>query len=417
MGKIDYLIIGGSAAGTTAAEVIRGQLPDVSITIVSEEPHEQYSKVLMPHYVRHKVSRDAVFLKKHEWYVEKRVELIKGVKAIKLDSDNKKVTLSNKEEVEYEKLLIAVGGDVIKLGFGGLSEDRVCYLRTIEDGDRIVEKSKGAKSAVIIGGGFIALEFCSCFKLNGIDEINLLVMEKFFWEGKLDEASSKVLVSVLTRNGIKVLTSEEAERFEGDSRGLSSSFAFTKSGKQLPADLVGIGVGIKSDFLWLAGSGIKINKGIVTNEFLESSVSDIYAAGDCCEFKDVVFERQHIMGNWANATSQGRVAGMNLAGQKTQFETTSSYSINFFDGTCSFIGVTDELFADKIITRGSVDSGKMTRIFVKSFSGITRVVGATVICDAQAVAPISTAVRTKKDVSEHIDKLEDISFDLKEIGT
>src|SRR3989338_9899012 len=99
MKSVDYLVIGGSAAGTTAAEVIRGLKPDASITIVTDENHEQYSRVLLPHYTRRKIKREQVFLKKPEWYGEKLIELIKGTRAIKLDSGKHRVQLSNGEEV------------------------------------------------------------------------------------------------------------------------------------------------------------------------------------------------------------------------------------------------------------------------------------------------------------------------------
>ncbi len=432
MKSTDYLIIGGSAAGTTAAEVIRGFKPDSSIAIVSDEPHEQYSRVLMPHYVRHKVSREQVFLKKPDWYQEKKIELVKGVKAVSLEPKSKRVKASDGQEFQYGKLLIAIGGYVNKIAVPGSDLANILYMRTIEDGDEIVKVASESKKAVIIGGGFIGLEFCSCFKLNGVEDITALVLEDYYWQGKLDEESSKVLCSVLTRNGIKIVTGEEVDNIQ-PRRGPTPKgveplkdvvgAVQTKSGKKFQADVVGVGIGIKSDLAWIEDSGIKVNRSIVTNEYLETNIPDIYAAGDCAEFWDVVFERQHIMGNWANATSQGLAVGKTMAhsassgqaGQKTVFETASSYSINFFDGSCSFIGVTDEKFADQIIVRGSVENHKMTRIFVKKLNGVTRIVGATIINDPAEVSPITFAVKNKADVSKFLEKLADQDFSLKEI--
>src|SRR3989344_8664230 len=116
---VDFLIIGGSAAGTTAAETIRTNLPNSSITIISDENHEQYSRVLLPHYIRGKVAREQVFLKKSEWYKEKNIELLKGLKAQSLDASRKEVKLSNGEVYKYGKLLIAIGGDVNRLDVAG----------------------------------------------------------------------------------------------------------------------------------------------------------------------------------------------------------------------------------------------------------------------------------------------------------
>lgn len=450
MKSVDFLIIGGSATGTTAAEVIRSLKLDSSIVIVTDEDHEEYSRVLLPHYIRHKVNREQIFLKNSDWYNHKNIELVKGARAIGLEPKSHSVKVSSGEEYKYGKLLIAIGGYVIKHPAPGADLENILYMRTVEDADKIIEVAKKSKKGVIVGGGFIGLEFCSCFKKNGVDDVTVLVKEPYYWQGKLDEQSSRVLQQTLERNGVKVLTNEEVVEFRGSTpkaeevaSGVEPLTVITKSGKTLEANVVGIGIGIRSDLSWLEGSGIKINQAIVTNEFLETSLPDVYAAGDCAEFKDVIFDRQHIMGNWANATSQGSAVGKTMSGQRAVFETASSYSINYFDpstssgpggGFCSFIGVTDEKFADEVVSRGSVEEGKMTRIFIKGFtsrgstpkadekaSGVEplkdqlRVVGATVINDPSQVASLTMAVRNKVGVSEYKEKLTDQSFDLREI--
>src|SRR3989344_4864781 len=414
---VDFLIIGGSAAGTTAAETIRTNLPNSSITIISDENHEQYSRVLLPHYIRGKVTREQVFLKKSEWYQERKIELVKGVRAEGLDTGGKKVGLSNDEENHFGKLLIAIGADVIKWSVPGSDKTKVLYMRTIEDGDEIVKVASQSKKAIVIGGGFIGLEFASCFRMNGVSDVTVLVLEPYFWSGKLDNKSSRVLVSTLEKNGVQVLTNEEVDHFDYSN---NQSKAVTKSGKVFPFDAVGVGIGIKSDLSWLEGSGVKINRGVLTNEYLQTNVADIYAAGDCAEFYDVIFERQHIVGNWGNATSQGLAVGKTMGGVKTVFETASSYSINFFDGSCSFIGVTDEKFADDVISRGRRPGGAsglegMTRIFVKTINNVMRIVGATVINSVADVSPLTTAVKNRADIIKYKDKLGDEKFDLREI--
>lgn len=430
MKKVDFLIVGGSAAGTTAAETIRNLNPEAKIAIVTDEAHEQYSRVLLPNYIRHQISREQMFLKKPQWYREKKIDLIRGVRAQRLEVSRKTVILSDGEEVEYGKLLIVVGGYVVPLSVPGGDSENVFYMRTVEDGDKIIEKSKGARKAVIVGGGFIGLEFSSCFRLNGIDEVTTLVRGKYYWSKKLDEESSRVVVGVLEKNGVTIKTEEEPDHMESEGGKLSA--VVTKSGHRYEADVVGVGIGIKSDFSWLDGSGIEISKGIVTNEYLETNVADVYAAGDCAEFYDPVFERKHLVGNWTNATTQGLVVGKTMSGQCTKFETASSYSISFFaapnNGTCSFIGVTDEDFADKIIVRGSSADGKVTRIYIKKYpsthsnnsgqagSGqVTRIVGATIVNCPSDVGPITMAVRNRVDVAKFISELGKSDFDLKSL--
>ncbi len=129
----------------------------------------------------------------------------------------------------------------------------------------------------------------------------------------------------------------------------------------------------------------------------------------------MIFNREHIMGNWANATSQGLTVGKTMSGQKTVFETASSYSISFFDGNCSFIGVTDEEFADEVVSRGSVEEGRMTRIFIKTIDNVMRVVGATVINSTPDISPLTTAVKYEIDVNFHKSKISDPNFDLRRL--
>ncbi|MBI2598996.1 FAD-dependent oxidoreductase [Candidatus Curtissbacteria bacterium] len=414
MREIDFLVIGGSAAGTTAAEVVRGSSPSATITIITDEKHEQYSRVLLPHYTRRKIQREQVFLKKPQWYQERKINLVKGTRVLSLDAKGHSVRDDRGNEYRYGKLLLAIGGDVIKLPVPGADLENVLYLRTIEDGDATIKYAGGAKKAVVVGGGFISLDFATSFRANGVEEITILIREPYFWANKLDRGSSKIIVDILGKNGVSVVAGEEtAQILPKDSKDLAGEVV-TKSGRRFDCDVVGVGIGIKSDLSWLADSGIKVDRAIVVNEFLETGVADVYAAGDCAQFHDLIFNTSHALGNWANATSQGKVAGENMAGgAKVPFETASSYSDSFFEGTYSFIGVTDAQFADEVITRGSFELGKMTRIYIKTIGSVMRIVGASVINHPMEVGPLTSIIKGKVDVSSHKEQLANTSFDLR----
>ncbi|OGD87399.1 hypothetical protein A2870_01490 [Candidatus Curtissbacteria bacterium RIFCSPHIGHO2_01_FULL_41_11] len=434
MKRTDFLIVGGSAAGTTAAEVIRGLTPNSSITIITDEPHEEYSRVLLPQYITHKVTRETLFLKKTLWYEENKIELVKGARVVSLDSKTHRLKNERGEEYQFGKLLIAVGGYPLKLSVPGDDLENIHYLRTLEDADRFIETCKSgpsrlrvhpegsprgaSKKGVIVGGGLVSLDFAEGMKANGIGEVTILVREPYYWAGKLDFDSSRIIKSELEKNGVRVVAGEEVEKFEPIA-GLHPvrvvGVVKTKSGKTFGCDVVGVGIGIKSDFSWLEGSGIKIDKAIVTNEYLETSLPDIYAAGDCAQFHDVIFEREHIMGNWANATSQGAAVARTMSGVKTLFESASSYSDTFFEGKYSFLGVTDEKFADEVVERGTFEAGKKTRIFIKTIGGLMRIVGATIINDPAEVSPLTSAVKKKIDISAHYKKLGEPEFNMKDL--
>jgi NADPH-dependent 2,4-dienoyl-CoA reductase/sulfur reductase-like enzyme len=269
-----------------------------------------------------------------------------------------------------------------------------------------------AKKGVIIGGGFIGLEFAECFKKMGM-EVTIVDGSDYYWGNRLDQDSSQVLEKVLEANGIKVFAGELVEKFlpkAGDSSKVGA--VVTKSGREFECDVVGIGIGIKSEFGWLEGSGLKIGSGIITNEYLETSLADVYSAGDCVQFFDVIIQAPHLVATWTNATIQGTVVGKTIAGQKTVFEAVSAYTTSFFGASVSFIGMTEHDFADEIIGRGSVKAGRMAQIFVKRYGLQTRIIGAIIINDFNEVAPITAAIKNRTDVSSNLQKLPDLNFDL-----
>ena len=412
MKSVDFLIVGGGVAGTTAAQTIRGLKPDTSIVILSDENYELYSRILLTGYIRGEVTREQVFLKKPKWYQENRIDLAKGISARKLDANAHTGECENGEIYQYKKLLLALGARPIKLNVPGSELGNISYMWTIEDAEKIITDLKTAKRGVVIGGGFIGLEFAHAFKIKGI-ETTILDGSQYYWGNRLDKGSSQVIQNILEKNGISVIAGEMAEKFVGGQDNPQSvGKVITKSGKEFECDLVGIGIGIKSDLEWLEGSGIKVDQGIVTNEYLETNLPDVYSAGDCANFYDVIIEGQHLVGTWANATIQGTVVGKTMTGQRTIFEAVSAYTARFFNSTCSFVGMTEPDFADESVTRGTVAEGKIARIFVKHIRGTKRIIGAIVVNNFSEVAPITDAIKNKVDVSQNRDKLADANFDL-----
>lgn len=408
MSYFDYLIIGGSAAGTTAAENIRNLAPNASIGIITEEPHSLYSRILLPFYLKDKIIADQLFLKTPQFYSEKNITLINSKRVITIRPTNKKVKTQNGEEYTYNKLLLATGGKVNKWTIPGAEKAGIFYLRTYEDGLAIREAMKDAKKAVVVGGGFISLEFTTSFVLAGFDT-TVLVRDPYYWANILDEASGNLISKTLEKNGAKVLVNQDVAQVEGDSqiRGV-----LTKKGKRFPADIIGVGIGIHIDLDYLVGSEIATKRGILTNEYLETNVPDIFAAGDCAEFFDVLFNRRHMMGNWANAFSQGPVVAYNMVNsEKKAFETASTYSINFFDGNVSFVGVVNGKAADNIVVRGSISNGTLARILLRN----GKIIGATLINRAKEQVHLVNLVRKKVNVESHLDKLKDANFDLTQL--
>src|SRR3989304_7769846 len=159
MKSVDFLIVGGGVTGTTAAQTIRGLRPDSSVVILSDEPYELYSRILLTSYIRGEATQEQVFLKRNEWYQENRIDLVKGVSAQKLDANAHTVECANGDVYQYKKLLLALGARPIKLNVPGSELGNISYMWTIEDAEKIITDLKTAKRGVVIGGGFIGLGF------------------------------------------------------------------------------------------------------------------------------------------------------------------------------------------------------------------------------------------------------------------
>lgn len=410
--KVDYLIIGGGVAGTIAAEFIRMRDSSGTIAIVSEENEVLYSRVMLPHFLRGKIPFERLYVRKVEQYEENNIELLEGVSVDSVNTHRKKVNLSNGKEIGYEKLLIASGGKVNKLGFPGSDLKGVTYLRTIKDVQEIKGLMNRVENAVVVGGGFIGIELAQSFAQKGIKTTSI-IRESYFWSRVVGENSGKLINKILEENGIKILTEKEVMEFVGKD---SLSSIRLKDGTEIPAELAGIGVGIHMDLDYLKGSGIKMNKGVVTNEFLETETLDIWAAGDVAEFYDLLFEKKHQLGNWSNAVAQGKVVGSNMAagwgkGEREKFETISAYTISIFDGSFTFLGDTSKDNDTELVERGSVEENQLGQLYVRN----DRIVGASLINLNVDRVSLSKLIMNRVKIGINKEKLSEVNFDLRNL--
>jgi len=364
------IIIGGGIAGATCAEELRKLDPRVEITIVSEEFHPLYSRVLLPHYLKGKVPRERVFLKTENWYAKNNIEWITGERAEKIDVKNSFVLLSNDRELPFDKLVIAGGRNTRPL-----AEDRrgVAYLWTLDDADhlsQLISEQPRPCAAGIYGGGLIACEFVNIFKHFGFDT-TIAFRGKHFWSRALDSESGELINQHLKKNGINVLPQTQ---FIG-LRGKNEITGVETDKGNFDCKILGVGIGLEPDISWLNDSGLKTEKGIVVNEKMETNLPGVYAIGDVAEIFDIHSGRNRIMGTWVAAQAQGRIAARNILGQAEKFEQITTSSMNLLGLDIIFIGDTDRDWADEVKVEGGAAAGGVVQIFYKA----GRVIGATLI--------------------------------------
>jgi len=380
-----HVIIGGGIAGTTAAEELRKLDPSSEITIISKEQHPIYSRVLLPHYIKGKIPRERVFLKKENWYSEQDIDWMPGVLAIHLDTKNKFVELSNGREIEYDKLLIATGGEP-RILFE--NSRNISYLRSLGDADNFLEllnsRDKNCNGEVF-GSGFIACEFINLFTHFNIPT-RVSLRGEYFWSRVLDREPSEFVNQHLEKSGITLR------------KNVSFSDSFIEEELKNKSSIFGIGIGIETDFSWLKESGIEIKSGIRANEFLETNISDIYTAGDVAEFYDVIVDRHMKAGNWMSAMAQGRVVAQNMFGKKTTFELVSSYATNILGLEVIFIGDVSKEASDEVRLIGSIDEGGITQLVGRK----GQLVGAILLNRNTDRARITEVIRNKSGLSVDI---------------
>lgn len=384
----NIVILGGGVAGTSAAEDLRKANADVSITIIEQENHPLYSRVLLPHYVKGKVAREKVFLKTWEWYAEHRIDMMPGVRVEAIDTTNHFVTTSEGRELPFDVLIIACGGELNVIG----GEPRgTSYLRGIDDADELVSLIRETKTrpeteqrGVVIGGGFIALEYMNLFAHYNI-ACDVVMRGKGFWSQLLSDHAQTILAAKAGASGVTLHCNERNPELIGEK---AIEGVRLKDGSILPAAIVGVGIGMHPDQSFYREAGFAIERGIVTNEYLETTYAGVYAIGDGAEFFDQHVGRSVCYGNWMNAQMQGRAVARTILGERVPFDLVSSYTTNLLGMQMVFIGDVDRGAADEVrqIFATPETSGE-------EYYRNGKLVGATLIGDVAQRAAITARIR------------------------
>jgi NAD(P)H-nitrite reductase large subunit len=401
---VDYLIVGGGIAGTTAAEGIRNKSAG-SVMIVTDEPHPLYSRVRLPDYLVVQIPRERVFMRDEAWYRDRGIVLVRERTVQALSVTDRSVRLDDGSVVRYGTLLLAMGGVARHLSCEGADWTGVHYLRTVDDADRILSSIPATTRAVVVGGGFIGLELARCFSHHN-RPTTMILMEPRFWPAFFDETANAWVDGTLRERGIDVRYSEQLESIRG--RGALRE-AVMAGGNAYPCDIMGVGIGISTLHPFVKNAGLVVRKGIVTDEHLRTSDPHVYAAGDVSEFFDLTRGQSNQIGNWSNAMEQGKVAALNMAGQSTPYRFVGNYVITIFGLTVGLTGDPSMPPGAEVILRGSTDRGSYARLIVRD--GVIK--GAAVLNAPKENVAISQLIKQEIRIDHARPQLADPSFDLK----
>ena len=318
-----YLIIGNGAAGVTAAEEIRARDPGGAITVVSAEAHPMYSRPGLAYAILSEIPTAQVVARRPEWYVQQKIALVYD-RAVKLDTAARQVHLARRAALPYDRLLIATGARAAALPYPGAALAGVVYLDTLDGTQELMRQLKGAKRAVVVGGGITALEMTEGFAHQRV-ETHYLARRDTLWSAVFNETESQLLDHHMQAHGIRIHYNTEITEVLGDQKKRVTGVKLN-SGDVLPCSVVGAGIGVKPELDWLKGAPLKIERGLLADEYLETNIPGVYVAGDCAQVWDRWTNKHLLDALWPTAVAQGRVAGANLAGVHEVYAKGTSFN-------------------------------------------------------------------------------------------
>ena len=337
------LIIGGGAAGGTAAQFARKTDRKAEIIVVDAEPYGQYSRCGLPYALRGQTSAERLIEFSHEWFEKNRIKAMYGWKAVSVDFNSKAVSLKKGEEIqdmEYDKLIIATGARPWAPPIKGIESEGVFFLRTIDDLKMVSEWVERAEKAVIVGAGLIGLESAESLVKMG-KSVYVVEFLPYPLPAMIDEDMASTVKDLLDKNGIVSYLSHEVTEIIGDPVKAVKIRDRDGNEREIEADMVLISTGNSPNTEIFKG----IEKGrkghIRVSERSETSIPDVYAAGDCTEYLDFITGEWVPMGMGTMAVRQGMAAGINAAG--------GDFEIHRFIGTR-----TTELFGVEIAAVGPI---------------------------------------------------------------
>lgn len=311
-----YLILGGGPAGIAAAKTVRKAKPDAEILIVTEEKAAPYLRPLLPDFILGDATAENTLDPQGKDLQEMRIRAVHGKKAVGLDPGSRKVTFSDGTEEKYDRLLIATGGKPEVPETLGLKSPMIQVFDSWKDSIAIKEQAARPGPAVVYGPGYLAIEGCRALRKAKKEVVWIQPAKSRVGYPIAGELEASILDEVRNR-GARIKDGDEIADVK--EKGKDELTVHTRHGETIQCSLLLIATERLPSVGFLAGSGIAIGKGILVDEYLQTNLPDIYAAGDCAEFKDKKSGESRINFGWRSAIKQGQLAGQNMTGGKKRF--------------------------------------------------------------------------------------------------
>ena len=303
--KRKLVMIGNGMAGVSFLEQLLKLNPNrYDITVIGAEPHPNYNRIMLSSVLAGDASMQDIILNDWDWYRDNNIMLHAGQTAESIDTQKQTVKTDKGIVVSYDELVIATGSLPFMLPLPGADKEGVIAFRDIKDCESMIEASKKYRKAVVIGGGLLGLEAARGL-VNLKMEVSVVHIFNNLMERQLDATASRLLQAELESQGMNFLLEKQSDSIIGKKRVAGLKF---KDGTHVDADLVVMAVGIKPNVQLAKDSGIEVNRGIVVNDYLQTSIPNIYSVGECAEHRGIAY------GLVAPLYEQGAILAKKLAG-------------------------------------------------------------------------------------------------------
>jgi apoptosis-inducing factor 3 len=325
------VIVGGGAAGFAAAEMLRREGFSGQVTLFSSDDAAPYDRPnCSKDYLAGNAPEDWMPLRPIEFYKEHSIELELRTEVAAIDAQARHVTLADGRRVAFDKLLLATGAEPVRLDISGADQPHVHVLRSLSDSRAIIAKAQTARRAVVLGASFIGLEVAASLRARKI-EVHVVAPDHRPLERVLGHEFGDFIRAIHEQHGVVFHLEETATAI--DARNVK-----LKGGATLPADLVVVGIGVRPRIQLAERAGLKIDRGVAVNEYLETSVPGIFAAGDIARWPDARSGQHLRIEHWVVAERQGQTAARNMLGQRQRFSDVPFFWSQHYDVPINYIG-------------------------------------------------------------------------------
>ena len=404
-----YVILGTGVAGVAATSTLRTVEPSSEIVLVGEDQHGFYSRPGLAYYLNNEIpEKQLTIFTKDDWK-KLKVRYIRGL-ATRLDPGKHQLEIGESGHLKYDRLLLATGSNAVPLTLPGAGLQGIVKLDDLDDTRRILSLTRHARTAVVVGGGIIAVELVEGLLARGL-KVHYFLRGDRYWPNVLDEKESRLLEHRLAEDGVSLHFKTEASEVLGK-RGKVSAIR-TSKGEIIRCEIVAVGIGVRPRMELAINAGLTTDRGILTDESLQTSDADIFAAGDVSQVHDPLSGQSFIDTLWYPAREKGRVAALNMSGRRSIYKRKVAINVLRLAGVMTTIigavgsGSDDDLVS---VARGSSETWQQlpNTIALESSTEINHLrlmigehtlVGAMVMGEQKLSIPLQDIISSKADIT------------------